>query len=117
VEVFLAGGVTCTTSTALLLEYPPAGHTFLGRARFSGWAASPHGIASVDLWFNNRRLHHRARITTLPAQPCPGPRPVRFDEQFAEPPRGIWPETDVQLEVTDGWGRKTVFDDRWISFK
>lgn len=116
-EIFLAGGVTCTTSTALLLEFPPPEHTFHGQARFTGWAASTHGIASVDLWLDNRRVRHRARIAPLPVQQCPGPPSVRFEARFDDRPDGVSTKTDVQVEVTDGRGRKTVSEDRWIRWE
>ncbi len=116
-EIFLGGGATCTQSIAGALDFPPGGHPFRGPAQFRGWASSPHGIASVDVWFDNRRTKYGARVTPVQTDRCPGSHPVTFALNFASRPKNVREDTDVQVEVTDGRGNKTVFEDRWIRWE
>jgi hypothetical protein len=118
---FLAGEATCGDGTMGALDFPPARiHFDHGQALFSGWTMSPHGIRSVDLWFDNRTERHRAKLVPDPllAQRCPSQHltRTRYLGEFASRPAGIRRNTDVQVEVTDGRGEKTVFDDRWITW-
>ena len=117
VDVFLHGAPVCTRTVAGVLEFPPGEHVYRGGAVFRGWASSPHGIRSVDVWFDNRRTKYPARITQLAGGRCPGPPPVSYELLFPSRPGDVRETTDVQVEVTDGTGRKTVFDDRWISWE
>jgi hypothetical protein len=103
--VYLAGGATCTSSIAGVLENTKHG-------TFRGWVSSPNGIASVDLWFENRGVRHRATLTPLPPQRCG--QPVRFELTFPSRPSNIRRKTDVQVEVIDKRGRTAVLDDRWL---
>lgn len=117
-DVFLYGAPVCTRSIAGVFEFPPGAHVFRGGAAFRGWASSPHGIAKVDVWFENRRVKYPARLRPLPpASRCPGPPPVAYELVFTGRPEDVRERTDVQVEVTDGRGRKTVFDDRWIEWE
>jgi hypothetical protein len=121
-EDFLAGKPTCGSGTMGALDFPPARIRFdRGQAIFSGWAMSKHGIRFVDLWFDNRTERHRATLVRDPAVDprCPGPPHLsrtRYVAVFDRRPAGIRRETDVQVEVTDGRGGKTVFDNRWITW-
>jgi hypothetical protein len=117
VDVFLYGAATCTQSVAGTMDDPSGGHVLHGAGVFRGWASSPHGIRSVDLWFNNRRVKIAARLKPLDIERCPGPPPVQFQALFGARPENVREKTDVQAEVTDGRGRKTVFEDRWISWE
>ncbi len=121
-ETFLIGAPTCGDSTIGSLDFPDANFTFdRGSAMFSGWTMSPHGIRSVDLWFNNHTVRHRA--TLHPGEfrdRCPERRDltrVRFILTLDERPAKIWRDTDVQVEVTDGRGESVVFESRWIRWQ
>ena len=114
VDVFLYGAATCTQSIAGVFEFPRGEQVFRGPAQFRGWASSPHGIASVDVWFNNRRVKYSAPMRTLASERCPGPPPVSYELTFPSRPEEVRIETDVQVEVTDGRGNIAVFPDRWI---
>lgn len=121
-QAFLAGAPTCGPGVMGTLDHPKNGERIRGGAFFSGWVVSPHGIASVDFWMNNRTWRQRALLVedASLAGRCPGRRDVertRYMAMFRERPEGVWPETDVQVEVTDRQGRKTVFDDRWIEWR
>jgi hypothetical protein len=109
------------TGTMGSLDFPPARIRFdHGQAIFSGWTLSPHGVQSVDLWFDNRTVRHRAKLVPDPSLDarCPGMRVTRtrYLAEFAQRPANVRHETDVQVEVTDGRGQKTVFDDRWFTW-
>jgi hypothetical protein len=121
-QAFLDGAPTCGSGVMAALDHPRNGELIRGGAFFSGWVVSPNGIASVDFWMNNRTYLHRATLvedTSLEGR-CPG-RPdvqrARYLAMFRERPEGVWPETDVQVEVTDRQGRKTVLDDRWVRWE
>jgi hypothetical protein len=121
-ESFLAGRDTCGDGTMGALDFPPAKIRFdHGQAIFSGWTMSPHGIRGVDLWFDNRTVRHAAQLVPDPLlnARCPGEHlaRTRYLAQFASRPAAVRRKTDVQVEVTDGRGRKTVFDDRWITWE
>jgi hypothetical protein len=115
-DTFLAGAATCTESIAGALDFPLGGQRFRGSAQFRGWASSPHGIASVDVWLDNRRTKVRAPMKTIPSDRCPGAHAVSYELAFPSRPANVRQETDVQVEVTDGWGSTAVFEDRWITW-
>jgi len=117
VDVFLYGAAVCVESIAGAMDFPPGAHRYRGAAQFHGWAASPEGVARVELWFNNRRVRYPAKLVALPRQGCPGTPPVRFELAFPSRPSDVRARTDVQVEVTDRKGRKRVFEDRWISWE
>lgn len=117
VDVFLYGGAVCVESIAGTMDFPPGHHSYRGSAKFHGWAASPEGVANVDLWFNNRRVRYPATLVALPPQRCAGAPPVRYELAFASRPKGVRARTDVQVEVTDRKGRKRVFESRWIAWQ
>ena len=93
----------------------------LTKGWFSGYAMSPHGVREVNLLFNNGAIRIPAYLfpdaalsKAMPSYPVEKPRFVR--EIPARPP-GVWPETDVQVEIVDGHGQRTRLDDRWIEWK
>ena len=119
---FLAGKPTCGDGTMGALDFPPPAIRFdRGQAIFSGWTMSPHGIRGVDLWFDNRTVRLPAKLVRDPLldQRCPGDARLtrtRYLAVFEQRPPNIRRRTDVQVEVTDGRGAKTVFDDRWLTW-
>jgi hypothetical protein len=120
-EAFLASKDTCGDGTMGALDFPPANIRFdRGQALFSGWAMSPHGIQSIDLWFDNRTFRQPAKLMRDPLLElrCPGEKlaRTRYLVELAARPQEVRRKTDVQVEVTDGRGRKTVFEDRWFTW-
>jgi hypothetical protein len=121
-EKFLIGLPTCGDSTIGSLDFPDANFTFdRGSAMFSGWTMSPHGIRSVDLWFNNHTVRHRAGLHPGEFRDrCPERRDltrIRFIATLDKRPANVWRDTDVQVEVTDGRGESVVFESRWIRWE
>ena len=121
-EQFLDDKLTYSDATIALLDYPRYGEAVSGNALFSGWAMSPWGVRKVVLLFDNGQvrmpttlLEDRGLSKGLPWYPKT-PRP-RFVAPFPKRPWFIRPDTDVQVEITDGRGKKTLLDGRpldWI---
>ncbi|HEX7810016.1 MAG TPA: hypothetical protein VF608_14875, partial [Thermoanaerobaculia bacterium] len=121
-DAFLIGVPACGRSLMGALDFPGAAFTFHKSAIFSGWVVSRDGIASVDLFFNNRRTRYPAKLQRDPLLDtrCAGVANVsrtRYLAVFDERPKDIARLTDVQVEITDGRGRKTVLDDRWLTWE
>lgn len=118
---FYGNGATCTNGMMAALDQPYGGQHMRGEAMFSGWAVSKHGIADVQLCFENRRYRvvpHRIVDSSLKDR-CPGVPNVertRFIMLFQRRPAGIRRETDVQVEITDRRGVRHVLDDLWITW-
>jgi hypothetical protein len=121
-ETFLSGGYTYSDGTIGVLDYPRAGERLpRSGAQFSGWALSPHGVREVNLLFDNGgvRLPTQWIVDNglkggFPWYPNV-PRP-RFVAPFAERPRNIRRETDVQVEIIDGRGERTLLEGVWIEW-
>lgn len=117
----LDGRPACGGALMGALDFPPPEFTFHRSAIVSGWVVSRNGIRSVDLWFNNRRTRYPAKLQpdAALASRCAGVPNVtraRYLAILYDRPPDIREVTDVQVEVTDAHGRKTVFDDRWITW-
>jgi hypothetical protein len=90
-------------------------------AWFTGYALSPYGVREVNLLFNNGAvriptdLRPDASVTKAhPWYPVPAPR---FMRAFERRPPGVRQTTDVQVEIVDGRGVRTLLEDRWIDWK
>jgi hypothetical protein len=122
-QAFLDGDAICGSSTAGVLDFPPPGMDFkTGNATFTGWVTAPAGVASVDLWFNNRTVRARAALRPDPKfrRRCldlPEAEHVRFAAAFEDRPPGLWEQNDVQVEITDGNGDRSVLDGRWFRWR
>jgi len=103
------------------LDYPnsdkPLGHHEV----FTGWALSPYGIRSVDFLFDNGRVRMPAKLQEdrglsggMPFYP-ETPRP-RYVALFEGRPKGVRRMTDVQVEIVDGRGAKTLLEGRFITW-
>jgi hypothetical protein len=121
-ESFLRGDPRCGATMMGALDFPSPGISFRYDGMFSGWAISPHGIRSVDVYLENRRLHYPAHLghdAGLDSR-CPGdPRVARtrFVLVFPARPAAVHRDTDVQIDVTDGRGVTTSFDNRWLQWE
>lgn len=113
---FLAGEPPCSTTAMGWLDFPTFGSRWEKEATFSGWVIAPRGIRSVDLLLSNHRVRLPATVTETMVAPsrCAG-RDVaraRFTARFDSRPEGVRSETDVQVEITDATGAKTLLEDR-----
>ncbi|MBV8517407.1 MAG: hypothetical protein JO197_08395 [Acidobacteria bacterium] len=121
-ESFLRGEPRCGASMMGALDVPSPGTAFRYDGMFSGWAISPYGIRSVDIYLENRRVHyaaHLGRDAGLDAR-CPG------DERYARKrfvlvlparPAAVRRDTDVQVDITDERGVTTSLEDRWLRWE
>jgi hypothetical protein len=118
---FLRGEPTFSEATFGHLD-SPAPDARVTKPWFEGFAFSPYGIREVNLLFNNgaireptspladdQALRRAFRWYDATAHP-------RFGRAFDRRPPGVRPNTDVQVEIIDGRGRRTLLEDRWISW-
>jgi hypothetical protein len=120
-RAMLGGHATYNDSTfgALLL---PTGHeTLKGRATFSGVALSPYGVREVNLLFENGRVRLPATLKSDPQTSrwyrwYDATTKPAYIREFASRPKNIKPNTDVQVEIIDGRGERTLLDDRWLDW-
>jgi hypothetical protein len=119
---FLDGRPTLNELPFGTMDHPIPGTTFNDGEGFVGWAMSPYGIREVTLLFNNGLIRQKVNFfedadlkrlfpfydaTTQP----------RFSRVYERRPPGVWEDTDVQVEVVDGKGRRVRFDDRPFHWK
>jgi hypothetical protein len=119
-EEFLRGAFTRGEIAFGFLDSPLPGQT-LTKGWFAGYAMSPYGVREVNLLFNNGAIRIPAYLfpdaglaKAFPWYPVERPRFVR---EIPERPPGVWPSTDVQVEIVDGRGGRTRLEDRWIEWK
>ncbi|HJT16851.1 MAG TPA: hypothetical protein VJ853_05670, partial [Thermoanaerobaculia bacterium] len=122
VAALLAGKPTFSDNTIALLERPLPEETLHAGSVVSGWALSPYGIREVNLLLNNGGIRIRAPLEDLPAIKREFPwydatSQPRFIFVFANRPRGLRDLTDIQVEVIDGRGTRTLLEDRWIGWR
>ncbi|HEU4522326.1 MAG TPA: hypothetical protein VFT12_10005 [Thermoanaerobaculia bacterium] len=119
-NAFLEGRWTRNQETFGFLQPPP--DVARGPAAFSGWALSPHGVRKVDLLFQNGavrvatrlRAHDRlsAEMPWYPQTPQPW-----FEVTLPARPEGVRPDTDVQVEILDGRGKRTLLPPLWFRWE
>jgi len=119
-EAFFRGDATYNASTFGSLDFPHPGEV-VRSPLFSGWALSPWGIREVNLLLDNGKVRIPTRLipdagvsARFPWYPRT-PRP-RFVTLVEKRPAGVHFGTDVQVEIVDGRGVRTVLEDRWISW-
>jgi len=115
-DAMLRGEPTYSATTTGLLHNPQWGERLTNRAFFSGFAFSPYGVRKVNLLFNCGQI----RIPTYPAKDAALSRQYpwysatttpRFFAAFSKRPPGVWQRTDVQVEIINGRGDRTLLDD------
>jgi hypothetical protein len=95
------GSLTFRAPTSGTLdELPPY---FRYKARFAGTARSDYGVRGVNLLFDNGGVRIPAQLTGS-----------RFVAEFAQRPGNIRRDTDVQVEIVDGRGARTLLEGRWF---
>lgn len=120
VEAFLRGEYSYNDITFGILDSPPPGRMGPG-GWFTGYALSPWGIREVNLLFNNGAIRIPAYLTpdasVSKAYPWYTVDKPRFMRAFSERPPGVRPITDVQVEIVDGRGERTLLEDRLIEWR
>ncbi|MEA2570699.1 MAG: hypothetical protein QOI24_2700 [Acidobacteriota bacterium] len=121
VDAFLAGRPTRGNTTFGALDYPSNDERMTDRVFISGRAFSPFGIRAVNLLFDNGRTRLPATLVEDPkladvvALYPQTPKP-RFVAAFSTRPSGIRPMTDIQVEIIDGRGARTLLPNRFIEW-
>ena len=117
----LEGKPTFNEDTFGLLDKPQPEETLQATSKASGFAFSPYGIREVNLLMNNGAIRFPTQLLDDPALKRTFPwydattRP-RFVASFAKRPRGMRTLTDIQVEIIDGRGKRTLLDDRWVGW-
>ena len=118
---FLAHEPVYASSTFGQLEQPAMYQRVTGPLHISGWAMSPHGIRSVSVLLDQGRYRYEAQRAQRPEltrqyswyyEGLPG-----FTLTIEKRPRGVPAETDVQIEVLDGSGKRTRFEDHSVTWE
>ncbi|HYS53965.1 MAG TPA: hypothetical protein VER58_09425 [Thermoanaerobaculia bacterium] len=118
----LEGKTTYNSSTFGQLYQPKMRSEITGPMTVSGWALSPRGIRNVIVRVDNGRfriaagLFKRDDVTQLypwyPQTPLPA-----FATTIPRRPRGVPEETDVQVEIIDGAGHRTMLPDVLVAWR
>jgi hypothetical protein len=95
------GAMTFRAPTTGTLDELP--QYFRYKARFTGTARSTYGVRQVNLLFDNGGVRLPARFDGN-----------RFVAEFAQRPENIARDTDVQVEIIDGRGERTLLEGRWF---
>jgi hypothetical protein len=119
-EAFLSAKPTYNSTTFGVLDRPRM--NLGGGAQFSGWALSPWGIRGVDLLFEQGSVripailaedrHVSAAFPWYPRTPKP-----RFVSALTKRPERVRVETDLQVEIIDGRGKRTRLPHQWIVWR
>jgi hypothetical protein len=118
----LAGKSTINSSTFGQLYQPKHQSEISGKMTISGWALSPRGIRSVTALIDSGRvrvacgLFPREDVTRLHPW-YPQTQYPAFAATIPQRPRGVPEETDVQIEIIDGTGKRTVLPDVLITWQ
>jgi hypothetical protein len=121
VATMLRHGYVANDDTFGLIDYPNSSKPLGHHEVFYGWALSPYGIRAVDFLFDNGRVRIPAKLEedrSLSAGMPFYPRTThpRYAALFESRPKGVRPVTDVQVEIVDGRGVKTLLEGRFISW-
>ncbi len=121
-EAFLRGYETENESTFGWIVSPQTNASVKGSLTISGAAFSHAGIREVTLLLDNGRVRRRAQLVPdailsrkypwYPKTPSP-----RFELSFTARPPGVHRLTDVQAEIIDGAGNRTLSEDRWFEWR
>src|SRR5205823_1463783 len=98
-----AATLTMSTSTTGVLDEPQPNAYFRYKARFAGSVSSPYGVRGVNLLFDTGGVRLPATLTGS-----------RFVAELAQRPPNIRRDTDVQVEIVDGRGARTLLDGVWL---
>lgn len=118
---FLAHEPVYAGATFGQLEQPPQYGRVTGPLQVSGWTMSPHGVRQVYVLLDQGRYRFEAQRTERPEltkryswyyEGLPG-----FSLTLPNRPRGVPRETDVQIEVVDGSGKRTRFEDHALTWE
>ncbi|MEA2489595.1 MAG: hypothetical protein QOH21_1387 [Acidobacteriota bacterium] len=118
---FLAHEPVYAGSTFGQLEQPAMYQRVTGPLQISGWAMSPFGIKTVSVLLHQGSYRYEAQRAQRPEltkqyswyyEGLPG-----FTLTLPKRPRGVPAETDVQIEVIDGSGKRTLFEEHTFTWE
>lgn len=103
-------------------DYPAHGSVVRGALRVTGWALSPHGVREVNVLLANHAQRVRATLAPYPHISAvfpwyPKTTEPRYSVDFASRPDGLDAATDVQIEIVDGSGSRTLLPNIWFRWE
>ncbi|MEO8218370.1 MAG: hypothetical protein ABI718_14915 [Acidobacteriota bacterium] len=121
-SIFLSNeGRSYCGATFGMIDSPAPGLRTKGPLTVGGWVLSPTGVGEVTVLLGNGRIRRPAErflyqgIDNLfpwyPRTTLSGYR-LTLDRR----PDGLSADTDVQVEITDGSGKRTLLPDHWITW-
>ena len=119
---YLRGQYSYNESTFGVMDDPKPFTLVGNNAIFSGWALSPWGVREVNVLFENGGVRYPATLRAEPALNAEIPwydattRP-RWIAQFPRRPWNVGFDSDVQIEIVDGRGERTLLEGRWFWWK
>lgn len=114
----LARRPTANAATFGFVDLPMPGMTIADhRLYVSGFALSPFGIREVNLLLQDHGVRKPATLFEDPAVRrrwpwYPATARPRFQAMFVGRPHGVREQTDLQVEIVDGRGVRTLLEDR-----
>jgi hypothetical protein len=118
----LEGKPTVNSSTFAQLYQPKHLSQISGMMTISGWALSPDGIRSVTALIDSGRvrvtcgLFQREDVTKLHPW-YPKTQYPAFATAIPRRPRGVPEQTDLQIEIIDGAGKRTLLPDVLVTWR
>ena len=120
-DAMLRGKPTRSQTTFGAFFSPPAGAQIGPETVMSGFAFSPNGIRSVNLLVNSGGIRLPTQLQEDPILQRALPwytatTKPQFTAQFPKRPQGVWKKTDIQPEIIDGKGNRTLLEDRFVTW-
>jgi hypothetical protein len=97
------GAITFRQPTTGALDEPAPNAYLRYKARFAGRARSSYGVRQVNLLFDNGSVRVPTTLTGS-----------SFVAELTQRPPNIDRDTDVQVEIIDGRGERTLLEGRWF---
>ena len=112
-------GYVAQDDTFGLLDSPTSDRALGHHEVFYGWALSPFGIRSVTFLLANGRVRIPAKLEEFPGLSkgmpfYPATTKPRYAALIEQRPSDVPKDTDVQVEIIDGRGAKTLLEGRFI---
>jgi hypothetical protein len=116
----LDGGPTYLDRTFGVMDSPAFNEEVGHSLTVSGWALSPYTVRSAEVLLHCGVVRVPARLTSradvLAKYPWYPASAAGFTAIIPRRPRGVPKYTDVQVEITDGSGRRTRLPDAFITW-
>jgi hypothetical protein len=114
VRRFLDGQPVLNRGPFGVLDTPGYNVAVDGALSVVGWAVAAEGVQQVNLRFNNGAVVVPATLWERPDVRALYPGSVGFRAEFPKRPPGVSRATDIEVEVIDRRGVRSLVPDRWF---